>query len=228
MKEEKFGSFIKEIRKKNNLTQKDLADKYNVTYQAVSKWENNKNMPDISLIKQMSEDFNISMEDIIDGKLNNKTKFKKKVFWIMPIVIIFIIVLFILLFNNNDFIFKTLSSNCESFNLSGSVSYNDKKASIYITNIKYCGKKDIQKYQEIECILYESANEIDKKISSYEYSDGLILLEDFLDNVTLTVDNYKQVCKEFEENSLYLLINAKDEEDKITSYKIPLSLNDNC
>lgn len=93
MKEENFGSFIKEIRKKNNLTQKDLADKYNVTYQAVSKWENNKNMPDISLIKQMSEDFNISMEDIIDGKLNNKTKFKKKVFWIMPIVIIFIIVL---------------------------------------------------------------------------------------------------------------------------------------
>lgn len=228
MKEENFGKFIKEIRKKNNLTQKDLADKYNVTYQAVSKWENNKNMPDISLIKQMSEDFNISMEDIIDGKINNKIRSKKFIIFIIPVVLIVIFCLFLIVFNNNDFIFKTLSSNCENFNLSGSVSYNDKKASIYITNIKYCGKKDTKKYQEIECILYENANEIDKKISSYEYSDGLILLEDFLENVTLTIDNYKQVCKEFEDNSLYLLINAKDGEDKITSYKIPLSLNENC
>lgn len=40
MYQEKIGNFIKEIRTKNNLTQKQFADKYNVTYQAVSKWEN--------------------------------------------------------------------------------------------------------------------------------------------------------------------------------------------
>lgn len=40
MNQEKFGKLIKDIRKKNNLTQKQLAAKYNVTYQAVSKWEN--------------------------------------------------------------------------------------------------------------------------------------------------------------------------------------------
>lgn len=40
MNQEKLGKFIKDIRKKHNLTQKQLADKYNVTYQAVSKWEN--------------------------------------------------------------------------------------------------------------------------------------------------------------------------------------------
>lgn len=39
MNQEEFGKFIKQIRKNNNLTQKQLADKYNVTYQAVSKWE---------------------------------------------------------------------------------------------------------------------------------------------------------------------------------------------
>lgn len=37
MDQEKIGNFIKEIRTKNNLTQKQFADKYNVTYQAVSK-----------------------------------------------------------------------------------------------------------------------------------------------------------------------------------------------
>ena len=45
MDQEKIGKFIKEIRIKNNLTQKDLAEKYGVTYQAVSKWENGKCLP---------------------------------------------------------------------------------------------------------------------------------------------------------------------------------------
>ncbi len=55
MDQEKIGNFIKEIRTKNNLTQKQFADKYNVTYQAVSKWENGKNMPDVALIKQIAK-----------------------------------------------------------------------------------------------------------------------------------------------------------------------------
>lgn len=39
MNQEKFGQLIKEIRKTNHLTQKQLAEKYHVTFQAVSKWE---------------------------------------------------------------------------------------------------------------------------------------------------------------------------------------------
>ena len=44
MNPERIGQMIKEIRKKNHLTQKQFADKYGVTYQAVSKWENGKNI----------------------------------------------------------------------------------------------------------------------------------------------------------------------------------------
>ena len=77
MEQEKFGKFIKEIRKNNNLTQKQLADKYGVTYQAVSKWENGKNMPDIMLIKQMSKDFNIELEDMFEGEYKSAAKKKK-------------------------------------------------------------------------------------------------------------------------------------------------------
>lgn len=68
MNQEKIGEFIKKIRQDNNLTQKDLAKKYNVTYQAVSKWERGLNIPDISLLKQMSEDFNISIEELLSGE----------------------------------------------------------------------------------------------------------------------------------------------------------------
>ena len=57
MNQEKIGNLIKEIRKKNNLTQAEFAERYGVTYQAVSKWENGKNIPDIMLLKQISEDF---------------------------------------------------------------------------------------------------------------------------------------------------------------------------
>ena len=144
-------------------------------------------------------------------------------------VLIIIILLVLLIFKNNDFEFKTLSSNCENFSISGSVSYNDKKTSIYITNIKYCGGIDKTKYNEIECILYESNDTLEKKISSYKYDqEADILLEEFLQNVTFTIDNYKQVCSEYDEDSLYIIINAKNNNDITTSYKIPLSLDENC
>ena len=61
MNPEKVGQFIKRIRKENNLTQAELANQYNITYQAVSKWENGINLPDIALLKEMSHDFNIDI-----------------------------------------------------------------------------------------------------------------------------------------------------------------------
>ena len=226
MNQDKFGKFIKEIRKKNNLTQKQLADKYNVTYQAVSKWENGKNMPDTSLIKQMSKDFNISLEDMFEGNITEKKNTKKYIFIIIFLIIT--IILFIFLLNkNSDFKFKTISTTCNNFNISGSIAYNDKKSSIYITNIEYCGGNDKEEYKSIECILYEKHDDIEKKISSYSY-DKNITLEDFLKKVTLTIDDYKKSCKEYNEESLYMLINAQNNDNKITTYKIPLKLENSC
>ena len=59
----KIGEFIKKIRCDNNLTQKEFADKYGITYQAVSKWENGKNLPDIALLREIAKDFNIELTD---------------------------------------------------------------------------------------------------------------------------------------------------------------------
>ena len=47
-------------------------------------------------------------------------------------------------------------------------------------------------------------------------------------NVKINVDNYSSVCKNYKDSTLYLLINATDENDKVTSYKIPLILEENC
>ena len=50
-----FGQKIKKLRTESNLTQKDLADKMNVTFQTVSKWENDTNEPDITNIKELAK-----------------------------------------------------------------------------------------------------------------------------------------------------------------------------
>ncbi len=132
---EKVGKFIKKLRKRdNNLTQQKLADKYGVTYQAVSKWENGINLPDVTLIRQMSKDFNISIEDILDGNLITKKKNRNKNILIGSILLIVIIALIIgtiiIVKNINDnktFKFKTLSTTCNEFNVSGSIAYDKKK-----------------------------------------------------------------------------------------------------
>ena len=78
MNQEKISKLIKELRTRNNLTQVQFADKYNVTYQAVSKWENGKNLPDISLLTQICRDFNIDINDFLEGNESNK---KRKFFY---------------------------------------------------------------------------------------------------------------------------------------------------
>ena len=227
MEQEKISKFIKEIRKKNNLTQKQLADKYNVTYQAVSKWERGINIPDTILLKQMSKDFNISLDDIFAGEYKPQ-KNKKYIYIIFIIIIILLLIAIIkMLTQNNSFEFKTLSSNCDNFNISGAISYNDQKSAIYIDNITYCGGDDKDEYQKIECTLYETDNNTNKEISSCNPGEN-ITLEKFLQTISFTVDNYSRVCQEYSENSLYLEIIATSNNEKVTYYKIPLSLKDNC
>ena len=55
-----------------------------------------------------------------------------------------------------------------------------------------------------------------------------IKLETFLKQITLVVNNYEKACKEYSDNSLYLLINATDKSDKTTTYKVPLKIEENC
>ncbi|MGN0453708.1 MAG: helix-turn-helix domain-containing protein, partial [Ruminococcus sp.] len=62
-----FGEQIKSIRKKENLTQEQFAFKLNVSRQAVSNWENNKNLPDIEMLILMSNVFQISLDQLIKG-----------------------------------------------------------------------------------------------------------------------------------------------------------------
>lgn len=61
-----IGSNIKELRKRNNITQERLAECLGVTYQTVSKWENGTSLPSISLLPSIANIFNVSIDELYD------------------------------------------------------------------------------------------------------------------------------------------------------------------
>lgn len=72
MDQEKIGQIIKKIRTENHLSQQAFAQKYGVTYQAVSKWENGKNIPDIVILKEICQDYGINLNELLDAKVTKK------------------------------------------------------------------------------------------------------------------------------------------------------------
>ena len=229
MDPKKVGSLIKKIRQDNNLTQKDLADKYGVTYQAVSKWENGTNLPDISLIKEICNDYNIDVNDFLDGN-NKKKEVKHKntfLLFIIPLIIILSVIFVLYIVNNYNpskpgFNFKTISTTCDAFKVTGSIAYDKNNSSIFINNINYCGGDDVNKYESITCTLKEN----DKTIYTCDEKNNL-KLEDYLSELKIKVDHFEQSCKIYKEDTLVLTIEAKDGSKKIT-YDIPLHFDDEC
>ena len=71
MNQEKIGMFISENRKKQNITQEELAEKLNVSKNAVSKWERGINLPDASIMKTLCRILKITLNELFDGEYEN-------------------------------------------------------------------------------------------------------------------------------------------------------------
>lgn len=68
MDQNRIGAFLKMLRKEKNLTQEQLAEQLNVSGRTVSRWETGSNMPDISLLVELSEFYDVSIPELIDGE----------------------------------------------------------------------------------------------------------------------------------------------------------------
>ena len=73
----KIGKFIAECRKKNNLTQMQLAEKLNITDRAISKWENGKAMPDSSIMLDLCNELKISVNELLSGEVIKVENYNK-------------------------------------------------------------------------------------------------------------------------------------------------------
>ena len=226
---EQIGSIIKDIRKKNNLTQNEFASILGVTFQAVSKWENDKSIPDITILKDISNKFNVDLNYMISGKkvnINKKSFFKKNMIIITVIVFIIISVCVFLFFHKHNYEFKTLNGETKDIKVTGSITYDESKSSIYL-NVDY-NADDTQKYSYIKCTLYEKHQDILNVISEKEYLEKTpVSLKEYLKMISFVIDNYSPSCKYYKDSILYLEISAKIDEEKSVTYKVPIKFN-NC
>ncbi len=74
----KIGSFLKALRKEKGLTQEQLAEKLGVAGRTVSRWETASNMPDLSILIQLADFYDVDIREIIDGERKSETMNKEQ------------------------------------------------------------------------------------------------------------------------------------------------------
>lgn len=181
-----LGKKIAELRKKNNLSQEELAEKVGVARQTISKWEIGDTTPDINQVKIISKIFNISIDELVDNDINNVIVEKVsnteklagitikilKVFGIMLIVFITLIFLFVIIFmvdmprNDYDIVGTTkVSCNLDNEKYVYEAEYNKNYQVINSGGDAY-----IMNHTDIES--YEDVNKIVAHIEDYFKDHG--------------------------------------------------------
>ena len=181
-----LGKKIAELRKKNNLSQEELAEKVGVARQTISKWEIGDTTPDINQVKIISKIFNISIDELVDNDINNVIVEKVsnteklagitikilKVFGIMLIVFITLIFLFVIIFmvdmprNDYDIVGRTkVSCNLDNEEYVYEAAYNKNYQVINSGGDAY-----IMNHTDIES--YEDVNKIVAHIEDYFNDHG--------------------------------------------------------
>lgn len=181
-----LGKKIAELRKKNNLSQEELAEKVGVARQTISKWEIGDTTPDINQVKIISKIFNISIDELVDNDINNVIVEKisnteklagitikiLKVFGIMLIVFITLIFLFVIIFmvdmprNDYDIVGRTkVSCNLDNEEYVYEAEYNKNYQVINSGGDAY-----IMNHTDIES--YEDVNKIVAHIEDYFNDHG--------------------------------------------------------
>ncbi len=78
MNQAKIGRFIAECRKNKNLTQMQLAEKLKITDRAISKWENGKSLPDASIMLELCNILDITVNELLSGEFIMKNEYNEK------------------------------------------------------------------------------------------------------------------------------------------------------
>lgn len=158
MNQEQIGKFIAQLRKGKKMTQIDLASKLGITDRAISKWENGRGMPDLSLLMPLCEILDVSINELLSGvRLDNKNyqekleeniintidysdkkiKKTKKIFKITLSIILIFIVAFIIMYgidinrmrNNKPVLFSTWG-----YSYAPPIDIKEKEIELAITN----------------------------------------------------------------------------------------------
>ena len=68
MDQQKMGAYLKELRKQKGITQEQLADKFFVSRRTVSRWETGTNMPEIEIMIELADYYEVDLKDLLRGE----------------------------------------------------------------------------------------------------------------------------------------------------------------
>lgn len=79
MDQQKIGMFLKELRQKKKRTQEQIAEQFHVSSRTVSRWETGRNMPDLDVLIEISDYYEVDLRELLDGerkseKMDRETK----------------------------------------------------------------------------------------------------------------------------------------------------------
>lgn len=79
MEQQKIGNFLKQLRKEKGLTQEQFAERFYISSRTVSRWETGSNMPDVDMLIELADFYEVDIREIIDGErksenMDNETK----------------------------------------------------------------------------------------------------------------------------------------------------------
>ena len=77
MNQVKIGRFLKELRKQKGLTQEQIAEKFNVSNRTISRWENGNNMPDLDVLIEISDYYEVDLREILNGERKSENMEKE-------------------------------------------------------------------------------------------------------------------------------------------------------
>ena len=239
MDNEKIGKLIRELRRRDNLTQEQLADMVGVGFRAVSKWERGINAPDISNMYELCKIFNITKDELLSGELkekdniNPKNKSKSKIIITIFIIGIFIIALTSIFIyqNNRTYTYNIISSETEKdYYVRGFAHLKKGKISINLNKINFKDKD----FSNIVIKNYEyeitSNNEF---IFGYGYigmSEHIrepITITEFEKNNKINIDATTEIEKELiVKNGMNLKFMFLTEDDEIITKNLILKLTE--
>ena len=75
---QKIGAFLKELRKEKGFTQEQLAETLNVSRRTVSRWETGNNMPDLDLLMEIADLYEVDLREMLNGERKSEDKMNKE------------------------------------------------------------------------------------------------------------------------------------------------------
>lgn len=241
---EKIGKFIAKLRKEQNMTQEELAEKIGVNAKTISKWETGLNLPDSILLFNLSKELKVNVQDILSGEKTNNEKInksfintsifkaKKKIIILSTLIVFLLIFIFSTIYtfsNYNKTSIYDINFNNNLYEINGYIIFNPQKVLVIIPDIIYVGEDlgtDNEPLIKSYTISLENSENTIYLMTDNDISDNIRLLSNILNETKINYnnENIPKIFNKEDINDLYLVIEYIDTNDKSFVTKCKLNI----